>query len=163
MSISVFDIFTIGIGPSSSHTVEPMKAAGLFVDKLRAQQLLPVVQGLKVELVGSLGATGRGHGSPNAIMLGLEGEQPATVDIDAIPKRIEAIHSQQQLRLGGEFPITFDPQKDLLLHRDRRLKYHPNGRHLPLWTPQVTRWYKRSIILLAAAQSSMNRRPVKIN
>src|SRR6266705_1104700 len=102
MTISAFDLFKVGIGPSSSHTVGPMKAAGMFARGLRDDGLLPRVRTVRVALYGSLGLTGRGHGSDKAVLLGLEGEQPATVDVDAVPGRLE-------------------------FHRRKKLSYHPNG------------------------------------
>ena len=84
MAVSVFDLFKIGIGPSSSHTVGPMRAARLFALRLEAEGLLSRVIHVDVRLHGSLGATGKGHGSDKAVMLGLEGDEPATVDVDAI-------------------------------------------------------------------------------
>ena len=91
MAISVFDLFKVGIGPSSSHTVGPMKAAGMFAGGLRDDGLMPQVRSVRVSLYGSLGLTGPGHGSDKAVLLGLEGERPATVDVDAIPGRLAAI------------------------------------------------------------------------
>ena len=91
MTISVFDLFKVGIGPSSSHTVGPMKAARMFAVGLRDDGLMPQVRTVRVCLYGSLGLTGPGHGSDKAVLLGLEGEQPATVDVDAIPARLAAI------------------------------------------------------------------------
>ena len=85
MHISVFDIFKIGIGPSSSHTVGPMRAARRFAERLEADGLMSQIEAIKVELFGSLGFTGKGHGSDVAVLLGLEGEDPETVEIDAIP------------------------------------------------------------------------------
>ena len=99
MAISVFDLFKVGIGPSSSHTVGPMKAAGMFARGLRDDGLMPRVATLRVALYGSLGLTGPGHGSDKAVLLGLEGEQPATVDVDAVPGRLEAIRTSGTLRL----------------------------------------------------------------
>ncbi len=127
MSISVFDIFSIGIGPSSSHTVGPMRAAGLFAEKLRAVNQLSQVVSIKAELFGSLGATGKGHGSPNAVILGLEGEHPETVDIDSISERVAHVRSSQRLQLGGSHSIHFDPVEDLILHSERSLELHANG------------------------------------
>lgn len=88
MHISVFDIFKIGIGPSSSHTVGPMRAAKRFAERLEADGQLARTAGVKVELFGSLGFTGKGHGSDKAVVLGLEGEDPKTVDVDAVGKRV---------------------------------------------------------------------------
>ena len=97
MSISVFDLFTIGVGPSSSHTVGPMRAATMFVDGLASADLLDKTDGVRVHLYGSLGATGRGHGTHKAIVLGLEGETPEGVDVDAIPSRMARLDEEKQL------------------------------------------------------------------
>ena len=91
MPISAFDLFKIGIGPSSSHTVGPMRAACCFVQSLMADNLLDRVARVKIELFGSLGATGRGHGSPKAVMLGLEGDTPEQVAVDSIAARVAGI------------------------------------------------------------------------
>ncbi len=107
MSLSVFDLFKIGIGPSSSHTVGPMLAAGRFVEGLRRDELLASTACIKVELYGSLGATGKGHGSDTAVLLGLEGEQPDRVDTASVPARLAQIRSSGELRLLGEKPIGF--------------------------------------------------------
>ncbi|WP_121238341.1 L-serine ammonia-lyase [Pseudomonas aeruginosa] len=126
MSLSVFDLFKIGIGPSSSHTVGPMRAAARFAEGLRREGLLEATASIKVELYGSLGATGKGHGSDKAVLLGLEGEQPDTVDTAAIPARLDAIRSSGELRLLGERPIRFVEKEHLALIR-KPLAYHPNG------------------------------------
>ena len=127
MAISTFDLFKIGIGPSSSHTVGPMRAAALFVGSLRSAGVLRDVTRIKAEMYGSLGATGRGHGTPKAIMLGLEGERPQSVDVDAIPGRIDAIRKEKFLRLNGDHPVGFNEREDLLLYRRKSLPLHPNG------------------------------------
>ena len=127
MAISVFDLFKVGIGPSSSHTVGPMKAARMFAEGLRDDGLMPQVQTVRVCLYGSLGLTGKGHGSDKAVLLGLEGEQPATVDVDAIPARLEAIAQRQTLRLLGEHEIGFTVPEHLEFNRKKKLSYHPNG------------------------------------
>jgi L-serine dehydratase len=127
MTISVFDLFKVGIGPSSSHTVGPMKAAGMFASGLRDDGLLPQVATMRVALYGSLGLTGPGHGSDKAVLLGLEGEQPATVDVDAVPARLEAITRSGTVRLLGEHEIPFAVGKDLEFNRRKKLGYHPNG------------------------------------
>ncbi len=127
MAISVFDLFKVGIGPSSSHTVGPMKAARMFAEGLRDDGLLPRVQTVRVYLYGSLGLTGKGHGSDKAVLLGLEGEQPATVDVDAIPGRLAAITDGGKLRLLGEHEIAFTVPEHLEFNRKRKLGYHPNG------------------------------------
>ncbi len=127
MAISVFDLFTIGIGPSSSHTVGPMRAARTFATRLDARGLLQQVERLAVHLYGSLGATGRGHGTHKAVVLGLEGELPETVDVDAIPARIEAVERRRSLSLLGERAIAFDIREDLIFEKRAALPGHPNG------------------------------------
>ena len=127
MHISVFDLFKIGIGPSSSHTVGPMNAARRFAFGLRDGGLLARVTGVKAELFGSLGFTGKGHGSDLAVMLGLEGNEPRTVDIDAAPKRVEKIIVSGKLLLLGEKEITFRPADSLTFHRREKLPLHSNG------------------------------------
>jgi L-serine dehydratase len=127
MAISVFDLFKVGIGPSSSHTVGPMKAAGMFARGLRDDGLMPQVATVRVALYGSLGLTGPGHGSDKAVLLGLEGEEPATVDVDAVPGRLEAIRQHGTIRLLGEHEIPFTVGKHLEFNRRKKLGYHPNG------------------------------------
>lgn len=127
MAISVFDMFTIGIGPSSSHTVGPMRAARRFITRLQEQNHLHETLRVAVELYGSLGATGKGHGSDKAVMLGLEGETPDGVDIDAIDARLEAIRTQKSLHLAGAQRIPFDPENDIIFHKRETLPAHPNG------------------------------------
>src|SRR5262249_48159370 len=97
MAISVFDLFKIGIGPSSSHTVGPMKAARSFVSSLERSRVLHRVTRVQTSLYGSLGATGKGHGSDKAVLLGLSGYEPDTVDVDRIPAILEAIHVDSRL------------------------------------------------------------------
>ncbi|WP_433284720.1 L-serine ammonia-lyase [Micromonospora sp. CA-244673] len=125
--ISVFDLFSVGIGPSSSHTVGPMRAARTFVAGLKADGQLADVVRVQAELFGSLGATGHGHGSDRAVLLGLEGEVPETVDTDSVGPRVERIRAQRRLSLMGSQEIDFDPDRDLVMHRRRSLPYHPNG------------------------------------
>ena len=127
MAVSVFDLFTIGIGPSSSHTVGPMRAARQFVLAQQASGDLARVTRVRVRLYGSLAATGRGHGSHRALMLGLEGETPETTDVDRLPARIAAVTQNRRLNLLGERTICFDPDKDLVFERRGRLPGHPNG------------------------------------
>ena len=133
MAISAFDLFKIGIGPSSSHTVGPMRAAAMFAGRLREAGVLREVVRVKAEMYGSLGATGRGHGTPKAVMLGLEGENPESVDVEAIAGRVEAIRSRRSLRLNGEHPIAFDEKEDLRLNRRKVLPLHPNGMIFTAW------------------------------
>ncbi|NBC23219.1 MAG: L-serine ammonia-lyase [Gammaproteobacteria bacterium] len=127
MAISVFDLFKIGIGPSSSHTVGPMKAAAQFVSRLREADVFERVARVQVELYGSLGATGRGHGSDKAVILGLEDEHPEYVDVESIPDRVEAVRENGVLRLGGEREIAFAHREDLVFDRRQKLPHHPNG------------------------------------
>ncbi|MEU2912126.1 L-serine ammonia-lyase [Streptomyces massasporeus] len=131
MAISVFDLFSIGIGPSSSHTVGPMRAAGLFVRRLRNEELLGSVASVRAELYGSLGATGHGHGTPKAVLLGLEGDAPRTVDVSSADERVEAIKSGGRLNLLGEHEVAFSFDDDMVLHRRKALPYHANG--MTLW------------------------------
>jgi L-serine dehydratase len=126
MAVSVFDLFKIGIGPSSSHTVGPMKAARLFALRLEADGLLPKVAAVRTELFGSLGATGKGHGTDKAVILGLMGETPEGVDTTTVQPRIDAIRSAQQLDLLGCHPVSF-VEKQHILFRRSALPYHPNG------------------------------------
>jgi L-serine dehydratase len=127
VTVSVFDLFSIGIGPSSSHTVGPMRASGRFAASLAAEGLLDRTTRVQSELFGSLGATGHGHGSYNAVLWGLEGEDPETVDVSTGPQRAAEITGTGRLRLGGTHEVDFDPENDLVLHRRRSLPFHPNG------------------------------------
>ncbi len=127
MSISVFDLLKIGIGPSSSHTVGPMRAALTFATSLQDSGRLESCRRLKVELFGSLGATGAGHGSPKAIILGLEGETPETVNVEAIEQRVSHARENSVLNLLGQHEIRFQYKDDLVMHRRKSLPFHPNG------------------------------------
>jgi L-serine dehydratase len=127
MAISVFDLFSIGIGPSSSHTVGPMRAAQQFVANLQQDGLLSQVARVKTDLYGSLGATGKGHGSDKAVMLGLEGELPESVDTATVDARLESIRDMRRLNLIGEHAISFNEKKDLIMHRRESLPFHSNG------------------------------------
>ncbi|MFC8034604.1 L-serine ammonia-lyase [Streptomyces griseoincarnatus] len=131
MAISVFDLFSIGIGPSSSHTVGPMRAARMFARRLRNEDLLDSVASVRAELYGSLGATGHGHGTPKAVLLGLEGDSPRTVDVESADERVEKIKDGGRIRLLGEHEIDFAYDDDLVLHRRKALPYHANG--MTLW------------------------------
>lgn len=127
MFISIFDLFSIGIGPSSSHTVGPMRAAHQFVKILCQQNLLHQVQQVKSELYGSLALTGKGHGSDIAILNGLEGQLPETIDPDKAEPRIQQIIAEQRLKLNGEQIIKFQAGQDLLFHSKEVLPLHSNG------------------------------------
>ena len=127
MAVSIFDLFKIGIGPSSSHTVGPMRAAGIFIQRLEQAGCLQKVARLKVGLYGSLGHTGRGHGTDKAVILGLEGELPDQIDPDHIPERMEHFAANGKLRLAGHHEIHVDARKDLVFHKRETLPHHPNG------------------------------------
>jgi len=126
MAISVFEIFKIGIGPSSSHTVGPMRAAMAFAVKLEQSGVIARINRLTVELFGSLGATGKGHGTDKACMMGLEGESPDLIDPAIIPARLETIRQSGQIMLLKRWPVRFDEKVHLLFHR-KVLPYHSNG------------------------------------
>ncbi|MEU0194371.1 L-serine ammonia-lyase [Streptomyces afghaniensis] len=131
MAISVFDLFSIGIGPSSSHTVGPMRAARMFARRLRNEELLAPTAKVRAELYGSLGATGHGHGTPKAVLLGLEGDSPRTVEVETADERVETIRAGGRLNLLGEHEIAFSYDDDMVLHRRKALPYHANG--MTLW------------------------------
>ncbi|GLB43453.1 putative L-serine ammonia-lyase [Lyophyllum shimeji] len=125
--ISTFDLFSIGVGPSSSHTVGPMRAGKIFIADLEELKMLKEVRTLKITLYGSLAATGRGHHTPQAILLGLEGSDPETIDTGTIPSRYESILANKTLLLGGKHRIAYNIERDMVWHWDRVLKTHPNG------------------------------------
>jgi L-serine dehydratase len=127
MAISVFDIFKIGIGPSSSHTVGPMRVACQFVVGLQDAGLLAQIESVKAELFGSLGATGKGHGSDKAVMLGLEGEMPELIDPDCTKERVTRVRATGRLALLGVREIPFREKEHIIMHRRQSLPYHPNG------------------------------------
>jgi L-serine dehydratase len=127
MAVSVFDLFKIGIGPSSSHTVGPMRAARMFALRLAHDGLLERTRRVQALLYGSLGATGKGHGSDKAVLLGLAGHEPDTVDVDAIPALLDAMRAEGRLTLAGGRAIAFEPATDLVFHRRETLPFHANG------------------------------------
>ena len=126
MAVSVFDLFSIGIGPSSSHTVGPMRAAARFARHLVDDRVLPSVAGVRIELYGSLGATGAGHGTPGAVMLGLEGVAPETVDPELPRARVEEIRGGRKLLLAGSHTIDFNEAADIVLSL-QAMEFHSNG------------------------------------
>ena len=139
MAISVFDLFKVGIGPSSSHTVGPMRAAATFAQSLFDQGLHAQVQRVEIRLYGSLSATGVGHATDRASVMGLMGEWPDSIDPSSIGPRIQHLRESGELSLGGRSTIAFDWHRDLLL-LDESLPYHPNAMALtafdangPLW------------------------------
>ncbi|QEG39855.1 L-serine ammonia-lyase [Roseimaritima ulvae] len=125
--MSVLELFTIGIGPSSSHTVGPMRAAKRFVERLQSASLLEQTARIEVHLYASLALTGKGHGTDTAILLGLVGETPETVDVDAVPTRLQQIRKSKTLPLTAGVEIEFDERTDMLYHRKESLPAHPNG------------------------------------
>lgn len=127
VAVSAFDLFKIGIGPSSSHTVGPMRAALLFAQGLERDGLLPRVAGLRVELYGSLGATGKGHGTDKGVLLGLMGQAPDTVDPAAIPGLLQAVRTNKSLPVLGHFAVPFVEKEHILFYRREALAEHPNG------------------------------------
>jgi L-serine dehydratase len=127
MAVSVFDLFKIGIGPSSSHTVGPMRAARTFALRLAHDGLLDATSRVQSQLYGSLGATGKGHGSDKAVLLGLAGHEPDSVDIEAIPALLDAMRGEHRLTLAGGRTIDFDEKADLIFHRRETLPFHANG------------------------------------
>jgi L-serine dehydratase len=127
MAISVFDLFTIGIGPSSSHSIGPMRAARRFVERLRADDLLAKCGRVEVRLYGSLALTGKGHGTDKAILLGLEGASPEKIDPDEVGPRVAVIRADGKLKLAGGSTIEFNEERDLLFLRKESLPQHPNG------------------------------------
>ena len=127
MAVSVFDLFKIGIGPSSSHTVGPMRAARLFALRLEGEGLLPRTARVLSQLYGSLGATGKGHGSDKAVLLGLAGHEPDTVDVEAIPALLATLRQSGRLALLGSHGIGFNEKDDLKFLRREALPFHANG------------------------------------
>jgi L-serine dehydratase len=143
MSISIFDLFKVGIGPSSSHTVGPMNAARSFALGLSEAGLLPQCHRVVAELYGSLGATGAGHGSPKAVILGLEGETPEGVDVGGIAERLDTLRNSGKLHLLGSKTVKFSYDNDLLLHRAESLPFHSNGMRFSAYDTQGEVIYSR--------------------
>ena len=126
-SISVFDMFKIGVGPSSSHTLGPWKAGRQFCQFLKDQDLLLKVRSVRIILYGSLAKTGKGHGTDIAVQLGLSGEDPVSFDVNSIDEKIRDIARKKQLILGNKHEILFDPKMDIEFLTTESLPYHPNG------------------------------------
>ncbi len=127
LAISIFELFSIGIGPSSSHTVGPMRAARRFIQELDTSALLKTTHRIKADLYGSLGQTGKGHGSDVAVLLGLQREQPSEIDPDTIPNKLSLIRDQQKIQLSEHHTIHFNEKSDLIFHRSETLPFHANG------------------------------------
>jgi L-serine dehydratase len=123
----IFDLFSIGIGPSSSHTVGPMRAAYAFMQDIKQEGSLQDVHSLTVELYGSLAFTGEGHGTDRAILLGLEGDLPHSVDLEKADKILDIVKKRNSLKLMGEKEVSFSLIKDLIFHKGKHLPYHSNA------------------------------------
>ena len=128
MAVSTFDLFKIGIGPSSSHTVGPMRAAARFVERWLVENGdLPRTARLRAEVFGSLALTGRGHGTDKAVLMGLEGHWPNAIDPDVIPPALDRIRATKRIRLHGLHEIGFDEKHDLIMNKRQKLPFHTNG------------------------------------
>ena len=123
----VFDLFKVGIGPSSSHSVGPMRAAGMFLDELRSEQLLPTTQRIQIDLYGSLALTGIGHGTNIAVQMGLLGEKPDLIDPTTIESKLARIRTERTILLGNEQRVAFDEDSDIVFNFNIVLDAHPNG------------------------------------
>jgi L-serine dehydratase len=124
--IGTFDLFKIGIGPSSSHTIGPMKAAAAFAGAIVASDVLRRVNRVRVDLFGSLAWTGKGHGTDKAVILGLSGEMPETIDPDAADTIVASVRGDRILRFAGHRPIPFDPEISIVFDGKTLAPYHPN-------------------------------------
>ncbi|MBS0625368.1 MAG: L-serine ammonia-lyase [Verrucomicrobia bacterium] len=125
--VGVYDVFSIGVGPSSSHTVGPMRAARRFLVELKEREFFEDIDAIKIELYGSLAMTGKGHATDVAILMGLEGETPENVDPDSILGRVAAIQSEKSISIFGKRKIDFDVERDLLFLKGKRLPFHSNA------------------------------------
>src|SRR5690606_22509707 len=134
MSVSTFDLYKIGIGPSSSHTVGPMRAAARFVERWLVEPgRLHEVARVRAEVFGSLALTGRGHGTDKALLMGLEGHLPNLIDPDIIPAALERIRGERCIVLGGTHPVAFDEKQDLAMNKRQKLPHHTNGMRFTAW------------------------------
>src|SRR3546814_926043 len=128
MAVSTFDLYKIGIGPSSSHTVGPMRAAARFVEHwLDESGRLQEVTRIRAEVFGSLALTGRGHGTDKAVLMGLEGQLPNLIDPDIISAALERIRGEKRVLLGGRHAVAFDEKRDMVMNKRQKLPYHTNG------------------------------------
>ncbi len=148
--ISAFDIFKIGIGPSSSHTVGPMNAGKCFIDRLIDSGDLPRTTRITVDLYGSLSLTGKGHATDTAIIMGLAGNTPQDVNIDSIPAFIQEVARSSRLSVAGGAHVVDFPVADSILFHAETLARHENGMRITAWNGQAPLLHK-SITLLAAA------------
>ncbi len=124
MDISVFDLFSIGIGPSSSHTLGPMRSAYQFIQSIED---ITLIKSIRTDLYGSLALTGKGHCTDMALILGLEGQKPDKIQPNEIAKILDRVKNNYTLHLNGSHPITFNEENDLIFHMDKFLPYHPNA------------------------------------
>src|SRR3954452_24372744 len=138
MAISVFDLFKVGIGPSSSHTGGPMAAAHRFAGGLDRDGMLEKTASVRVILYGSLGLTGKGHGSDKAVILGLEGDKPELVDVETVDARLAAVREHGVLRLFGEREVPFVVGEHLEFERKKSLPHHPNGMRFTAYDAEGT-------------------------
>lgn len=143
MAVSVFDMFRVGIGPSSSHTVGPMRAGNAFVKQLRAKGLLEKTANVRVELMGSLAATGHGHGTDTAAQLGLMGEAPETFNPDELQSAMAKVKAEKTLMLSGEHAIRFDPVGDILFHAQKVPAFHTNAMTFTAYDAEKNVLYER--------------------
>lgn len=127
MTISLFELFSVGIGPSSSHTVGPMRAACAFIEEMKQNNVFDKTHCVVVELYGSLALTGKGHGTDNGVILGLEGNKPEELDPDWGKERIEIIRQEQKIKFAGEKEINFTEKDHIIFYRRKTLDYHANG------------------------------------
>ena len=164
MAVSVFDMFKVGIGPSSSHTVGPMRAGLSFVKLLEERGFLDQVTSLKVELMGSLAATGKGHGTDTATQLGLMGRSPETMDPDEVAGLIAEVRSLRRILLNGEHAVPFDPDRDIAFHADKVPAFHTNAMEISVFNGDsllyVRRYYSVGGGFIVAAQEENPEEPV---
>ncbi|KAF3362765.1 L-serine dehydratase [Chlamydiales bacterium STE3] len=135
MAISTFDLFSIGMGPSSSHTVGPMRAAKLFMQLVEKAELTQEIARMRIDLYGSLALTGKGHATDIAVMLGLSGETPESIDPNSVAIKIYKIQQEKHIALLGKKLVLFNETTDLLFHFDKQLPYHPNGMRFTIYNP----------------------------
>ena len=138
--ISVFDIYSVGLGPSSSHTLGPMRIALAFVAALKEQGLLAKVNRVQVDLYGSLALTGKAHGTHKAVILGLAGYCAETIDTQQVPSILAAIDEHKAIDLDGKVTIAFDSDRDMLEHREKALPKHANGMIMAAWCDDKRLW-----------------------
>lgn len=143
MAVSVFNLFSIGIGPSSSHTVGPMRAARQFVLNLQKLNLFSEIHEIIIDLYGSLALTGKGHATDFAVLLGLEGETPDGVNPNEVHSHVKAICENQRLSLLGKYPVYFKESDHLLFHYDKQLPYHPNAMRFRVFNKQKKELYQQ--------------------